>query len=72
MNGHFEEIQQLFTISSCLRHLNFKLEAHEKRKIIFQPSTWQTLIEENLPGSNLLTTPIELYHCTSRYEKLRF
>ena len=44
-----KRIQQLFTISSCLRHLNLKLEAREEKKIIFQPSTWQTLIEENLP-----------------------
>jgi hypothetical protein len=43
-----EEIQQLFTICPYLKHLILKLEVRKERKIIFEPITWQTLIEEKL------------------------
>jgi len=43
-----EEIQQLFTICPYLKHLILKLEVRKETKIIFEPITWQTLIEEKL------------------------
>jgi hypothetical protein len=43
-----EEIQQLLTICPYLKYLILKLEAFQETKIIFEPTTWQTLIEEKL------------------------
>jgi hypothetical protein len=45
-----EEIQQLLTICPSLKYLILKLEAYKESKIIFEPKTWQTLIEDKLPS----------------------
>lgn len=45
----FEQLQQLLTVCPYLKHLILKLEAKNETKIIFNPSAWQTLVEEKLP-----------------------
>jgi len=45
----FEEIQQLLTVCPYLKQLILKLEGHKETKIVFEPTTWQTLIEDKLP-----------------------
>ncbi|CAF3581445.1 unnamed protein product [Adineta steineri] len=44
----FEQVQQLLNICPHLKHLILKLEAQKDKKIMFEPSTWQKLIEEKL------------------------
>jgi hypothetical protein len=76
-----EEIQQLFTICPYLKHLILKLEVHKETKIIFQPITWQTLIEEKLP--NLIFLRLQLnciivhsdmidYHCENKFNHTEY
>jgi hypothetical protein len=48
------EIQRLLTICPYIKHLILKLEAREETKIIFEPTTWQTLIEGKLTYLNFL------------------
>jgi hypothetical protein len=44
-----EEIQQLLTICPYLKYLILKCQARKELKIILEPTTWQTLIEDKLP-----------------------
>ncbi|CAF1322060.1 unnamed protein product [Rotaria sordida] len=44
-----EEIQQLLTICPYLKYLILKLQTQKETTIIFEPATWQTLIDNKLP-----------------------
>jgi len=45
----FKQIHQLLTVCPHLKHLMLKLEARKEMKTMFEPSTWQILIEDKLP-----------------------
>ncbi|CAF3722554.1 unnamed protein product [Rotaria sp. Silwood1] len=44
-----EEIQQLLNICPYLKYLILKLTAQIEKKIMFEPITWQTVIDNKLP-----------------------
>lgn len=66
-----EEIQQLLNISPYLKYLSLKLIARPDMKIMYEPTTWQALIENQLSYVKLLQlhlNPIVVYSNMERYE----
>ncbi|CAF1583428.1 unnamed protein product [Adineta ricciae] len=47
-NWSLEQIQQLLATCPYLKYLNLKLDARNDMRIMFEPSTWQKLIEDKL------------------------
>jgi hypothetical protein len=67
----FEQLNHLFGMCPHLTHLILELKAREKTETMIEPTAWQTLIEQYLPGLIYLRLRLSMF-VTYLYERRDF